>query len=51
MCVGKFKLCLERVLFNEEDKLIWAASPNGDFNLNSAYSIENGEGHQQSGIK
>ena len=36
---------------NEEDKLIWAASPNGDFNLNSAYSIENGEGHQQSGIK
>ena len=31
---------------NEEDKLIWAASPNGDFNLNSAYSPANGEGHQ-----
>lgn len=32
---------------NEEDKLIWVASPNGDFNLNSAYSLANGEGHQR----
>ncbi|KAF3957869.1 hypothetical protein CMV_017158 [Castanea mollissima] len=30
---------------NEEDKLIWVASPNGDFNLNSAYSLANGEDH------
>ena len=31
-------------IVNNEDKLIWAASPNGDFNLNSAYSIANKEG-------
>ena len=33
-------------IINEEDKLIWAASPNGDFNLNGAYTLANGEGHQ-----
>lgn len=46
------KICLEiqamtrSHLANEEDRIIWDASSNGEFNLNSAYTFANGEAPQ-----
>lgn len=46
------KICLEiqamprSHVANEEDRLIWDASSNGKFNLNSAYTLANGEAPQ-----
>ena len=43
------KICLEiqamprSHVANEDDRIIWDASSNGEFNLNSAYTLANGE--------